>query len=117
LKLASQYSRSLLEASLDLFVTISANGKITDVNEATIKVTGIAREKLIGTTFSNYFTEPAKAEEGYHQAFEKGFVSNYPLTIKHKNGKLMDVLYNASVYKDDNGHVLGVFAAARDITI
>ncbi|MBL7870967.1 MAG: response regulator [Cyclobacteriaceae bacterium] len=117
LKLASQYSRSLLEASLDLFVTIRANGKITDVNEATIKVTGITREKLIGTNFSNYFTEPAKAEEGYRQVFEQGFVSNYPLTIKHKSGKLTDVLYNASVYKDDNDRVLGVFAAARDITI
>ncbi|MCB0494104.1 MAG: response regulator [Cyclobacteriaceae bacterium] len=116
LKLASQYSRSLLEASLDLLVTISASGKITDVNKATIKVTGIAREKLIDTNFSNYFTEPAKAEEGYRQAFDKGFVSNYPLTIKHKNGKLTDVLYNASVYNDDNGNVLGVFAAARDIT-
>ena len=117
LKLASQYSRSLIEASLDLLVTISGKGKITDVNEATIKVTGIAREKLIGTTFSQYFTKPAEAEEGYRQVFEKGFVSNYPLTIKHKNGKLIDVLYNASVYKDDNGLVLGVFAAARDITI
>lgn len=116
LKLASQYSRSLLEASLDLLVTISANGKITDVNEATIEVTGIARGKLIGTNFSSYFTEPAKAEDGYRQAFERGFVSNYPLTIKHNNGKLTDVLYNASVYKDDNGLVLGVFAAARDIT-
>ena len=116
LKLASQYSRSLLEASLDLFVTISASGKITDVNEATIKITGIARENLISTNFSNYFTEPVKAEEGYRQAFDKGFVSNYPLTIKHCNGRITDVLYNASVYKDDNGIVLGVFAAARDIT-
>lgn len=117
LKEASQYSRSLVEASLDLLVTISANGKITDVNEATIKVTGVARGKLIGTNFSNYFTEPVKAEEGYQQAFDKGFVSNYPLTIKHKNGKFTDVIYNASVYKDDNGNVHGVFAAARDITV
>ena len=28
----------------------------------------------------------------------------------------MDVLYNASVYKDVRGNVLGVFAAARDVT-
>jgi len=58
---ASQYSRSLIEASLDPLVTISGDGKITDVNEATVKVTGIAREQLIGTDFSNYFTEPSKA--------------------------------------------------------
>jgi hypothetical protein len=46
---------------------------------------------------------------------KKNFVS-YALTIKHLNGKLTDVLYNASVYKDDKGEVLGVFAAARDVT-
>jgi len=115
-KQASQYARSLIEASLDPLVTISADGKVTDVNKASIEVTGIQRDRLIGTDFSNYFTEPEKAQEGYRQVFEKGFVADYPLTIKHKNGKLTDVLYNASVYKDDKGNVLGVFAAARDVT-
>jgi PAS domain S-box-containing protein len=115
-KQASQYARSLLEASLDPLVTISAEGKITDINEASIKATGVAREKLIGTDFSDYFTEPAKAREGYQQVFAKGFVTDYPLTIRHSDGRLTDVLYNASVYKDVRGNVLGVFAAARDIT-
>ena len=113
---AAQYARSLIEASLDPLVTISPEGKITDVNEATVKVTGIPREKLIGTDFSDYFTEPEKAREGYQQVFEKGFVTDYPLTIRHKDGNLVDVLYNASVYKDIRGNVLGVFAAARDVT-
>jgi len=113
---ASQYARSLIEASLDPFVTISADGKITDVNEATVRVTGVTREKLIGADFSNYFTEPEKAREGYQQVFAKGFVTDYPLTIRHRNGRLTDVLYNASVYKDTRGNVLGVFAAARDVT-
>lgn len=113
---SSQYARSLIEASLDPFVTISADGKITDVNEATVRVTGVQRDQLIGADFSNYFTEPEKAREGYQQVFARGFVTDYPLTIKHKNGQLTDVLYNASVYKDIRGNVLGVFAAARDVT-
>ena len=115
-KQASQYARSLIEASLDPLVTISADGKITDVNEATVKVTGVPREKLIGTDFSNYFIEPTKAREGYQLVFSKGTVTDYPLTIRHSDGKVTDVLYNASVYKDVAGNVLGVFAAARDIT-
>ncbi len=115
-KQASQYARSLIEASLDPLVTISPDGKITDVNEATVKVTGVPRAKLIGTDFSNYFTEPAKAREGYRLVFSEGTVTDYPLTIRHVDGKLTDVLYNASVYKDIAGAVLGVFAAARDIT-
>ena len=115
-KQASQYARSLIEASLDPLVTISPEGKITDVNEATIKVTGLPREKLVGTDFSNYFTDPGKAREGYQQVFAQGYVTDYPLTIRHVNGRLTDVLYNASVYKDTRDNVLGVFAAARDIT-
>jgi PAS domain S-box-containing protein len=115
-KTASQYARSLLEASLDPLVTISPEGKITDVNEATIKVTGVLREKLVGTDFSNYFTVPEQAREGYQQVFAQGSVTDYPLTICHEDGRLTDVLYNASVYRDARGNVLGVFAAARDVT-
>lgn len=116
LRSASQYARSLIEASLDPLVTISPNGKVTDVNEATVKVTGVPRDRLVGTDFSNYFTEPGKAREGYGQVFAKGFVTDYPLTIRAEDGRLTDVLYNASVYKDSDGNVLGVFAAARDVT-
>jgi PAS domain S-box-containing protein len=115
-KQASQYARSLIEASLDPLVTISPEGKITDVNEAAVKITGMRREDLIGTDFANYFTEPEKARGGYQLAFARGFVTDYPLTIRHKDGRLSHVLYNASVYRDVNNHVLGVFAGARDIT-
>jgi len=111
-----QYARRLIEASLDPFVTINAEGKITDVNKAMIKVTGVSRGMLINTEFSGYFTEPKKAQDIYIQVFKKGFIVDFPLTIKHKNGSLTEVSYNASVYKDDEGQVQGVFAAARDVT-
>jgi PAS domain S-box-containing protein len=113
---ASQYSRSLIEASLDPLVTISAEGKVTDVNKATEEVTGVSRDNLIGSDFADYFTEPQKAREGYQQVFSQGSATDYPLAIRHASGKVTDVLYNASVYRDAQGKVLGVFAAARDIT-
>ncbi|MDY7574608.1 PAS domain S-box protein [Actimicrobium sp. CCI2.3] len=116
LKRASQYSRSLIEASLDPLVTISAEGKITDVNTATEQVTGLMRTELVGSDFTDYFTDPVQAREGYQQVFAKGFVTDYPLAIRHRSGKITDVLYNASVYRDDVGRVLGIFAAARDVT-
>jgi PAS domain S-box-containing protein len=110
------YARSLIEASLDPLVTISAEGRITDVNEATIEVTGVAREELIGSDFSQFFTVPEMARKGYQQVFEKGYVTNYPLTLRGKNGRLTDVLYNATLYRDNKGTVQGIFAAARDVT-
>ncbi|GFO56446.1 hypothetical protein GMSM_34530 [Geomonas sp. Red276] len=115
-KQASQYVRSLIEASLDPLLTISGEGKITDVNEATVKVTGLSREELLGTDFTRYFTDPDQAREGYRLAFQQGAVTDYPLTIRHRDGSLVDVIFNASVYRDAQGTVQGVFAAARDVT-
>jgi len=115
-RIASRYARSLIEASRDPLVTISPAGKITDVNEATVRVTGVERGHLVGTDFSDYFTEPDRAREGYLQVFAQGFVTDYPLTIRHTGGDLTDVLYNASLYKDTGGQVLGVVATARDVT-
>ena len=77
LRLASAYNRSLIEASLDPLVTIGSDGRITDVNVATEKVTGHSREELIGTDFMDYFSEPEKAKAGYQQVFQDGFVRLY----------------------------------------
>jgi PAS domain S-box-containing protein len=113
--LSSKYSLSLIEASLDPLITINTEGKITDTNEATARITGIEKSKLIGSDFFDYFTEHQKAREIYKEVFKTGSVSDYPLTILHKEGKLTDVLFNGSIYKDDFGNVLGVVIVARDI--
>ncbi len=113
----SQYARSLIEASLDPLVTISAEGKITDMNEATVNITGVTREFLTGTDFFDYFTVPYKAREVYKEVFAKGSVADSPLTLRHIDGKLTDVLFNGSIYKDDRGIVQGVVIVARDVTL
>jgi PAS domain S-box-containing protein len=89
---------------------------VTDVNQATEQVTGLPRARLIGSSFSDYFTEPANAEAGYQKVLSEGLVQDYPLTIRHLSGRTTDVLYNAAVYRNQAGQVQGVFAAARDVT-
>jgi PAS domain S-box-containing protein len=116
MRLANAYNRSLIEVSLDPLVTISSEGKITDVNAATEAATDRDRAELIGTDFSDYFTDPEKARSGYEQAFREGSVRDYALELRHRDGRTIPVLYNASVYHDEEGKVIGVFAAARDIT-
>lgn len=116
LLVAYRYNRNLIESSLDPLVAIGFDGKITDVNKATEEITGFLREELIGTDFADYFTDPKKAETSYQQVLEYGSVRDYPLEIKNKNNGSTPVLYNASVYKDVYNEVVGVFAAARDIT-
>jgi PAS domain S-box-containing protein len=116
LKLASQYSLSLIEASRDPLITINTDGKIMDMNEALANMTGMSREQLTGSDFFNYFTEPLKARKVYKEIFATGSVSDSPLILRHKCGKLTDVLFNGSVYKDGRGNIQGVVVVARDIT-
>lgn len=113
---ASQYARSLIEASLDPLVTISAEGKIMDMNRATANIIGLTHDEITDSDFFDYFTEPQKAREVYQEVFEKGSVADYPLTLRHVTGKLTDVLFNGSVFRDEKGHVLGVVIVARDVT-
>ncbi len=113
---AAAYNRNLIEASPDPLVTIGPEGVITDVNAATEQATGRGRAELVGTEFSDYFTDPARARAGYQQVFRDGSVRDYALELRHRDGHAMRVLYNASLYQDESGRALGVFAVARDVT-
>ncbi|HIH87572.1 MAG TPA: PAS domain S-box protein, partial [Methanosarcinales archaeon] len=110
------YNRGLIETSIDPLVTFDQEGIILDVNEATVHATGRGREELIETPFADYFIDPDKAYKGAMLTFETGEVRDYELVMKAKDGTETVVSYNASVYKDQAGKVVGAFAAARDIT-
>src|SRR5271157_4741725 len=115
-RLASTYNRSLLEASLVPLVTIGDDGKINDVNAAAETVTGRSRAELIGTDFSEYFTEREKAQAAYEQVCRGGIMRGYALELLHRDGHSTSVLYDGSLYRDASGNVIGVVAATRPIS-
>lgn len=116
LQRANRYNRGLLEVCLDPLVVIDPQGRISDVNAATEAATGHPREHLIGTDFAEYFTQPERAQTGYRQVFNQGQVRDYALELQHRDGRITPVLYNAAVYRDAEGEVEQVFAAARDVS-
>ncbi len=113
---AAAYNRSLLEASLDPLMVIGISGKIADVNEAAEKITGKSRAELIGFDFSGCFTDPAKANAGFREVLSNGQVRDLRLTIRHVTDGVTDVLFNASVVRNEAGELQGVFGAARECT-
>lgn len=116
LQSAQFYTRSLIEANVDALMTTDPLGIITDVNEPMAALTGRSRGELVGSPFKNYFTDPARAEDGIRQVVREGKVTNYELTAEAKDHRFTVVSYNAVTFNDANGKLQGVFAAARDIT-
>ncbi len=110
------YLRGLIEASVDGLITVDPSGTITDVNDRMCQMTGYGRNELIGTPFADYFTDPASATSGVGKTFQNGFVTEYALTLVSRTRRLLQVSFNASVFKDAVGKVRGILASARDVT-
>ncbi|MDN7024803.1 PAS domain S-box protein [Methanoculleus sp. FWC-SCC1] len=114
LERANAYNRSLIEASPDPMAVIDPHGVITDMNAAVESISGYARDALIKTAFSDYFTDPERAAGACREALETGSVRDYPLLLQNSDGHTVPLLCNASVFRDPDGTVLGVVVAARD---
>ena len=110
------YTRGLIEASPDIMVTFNSEGIITDANQQVVEVTGVPREKLIGSPFRQYFTDPDRAQRGAEMVFKEEKVRDYELELINHEGDHIPVSLNASVYRDMTGEIAGVYAIARDIS-
>lgn len=109
------YARGLLEANLDALVVMDCDGVITDVNKATVSITGCLHEELLGSQFKDYFDDPLRAQQGIDLSFKQNEVRNYELNLVNSSGELIPVSFNATVYRSPEGVVQGVFASARHI--
>src|SRR5260370_5326706 len=64
----------------------------------------------------DYFSEPERAVAGVRKTLDENFVTNYELLLRSRHRREILVSFNASVFKDTEGNVRGIFAVARDVT-
>jgi PAS domain S-box-containing protein len=110
------YTRSLIESNINAMVTTDPRGIITDLNRQMEALTGCTRDELIGTPFKNHFTDSGLAEAAINRVLTERNVNNYELTVRARDGSETVVSYNASTFYNRERKLLGVFAAAHDIT-
>jgi two-component system sensor histidine kinase/response regulator len=115
LREAHEYTRGLIESSIDAMVMVDGEMRIIDGNEQLAKLAEMPKKVLIGSPFDSYFADSAAAQDAIRKTFADGYVTNVDLVLKAAGGKEIPVSFNASLFYRA-GKVFGIFGVARDVT-
>jgi PAS domain S-box-containing protein len=111
-----RHTRNVIEANPDLMVILDAQGIIRDVNATAEQMTGLPREKLIGTASNLYLTGDINAEKNFARLLHEGFLTDIAYDILHLDGRITPIISNTRVQRDEAGNVEYIITAAHDIT-
>jgi two-component system sensor histidine kinase/response regulator len=115
LRSAQEYTRGLIESSIDAMVVVDRELRITDGNEQLARLTEVPKRDLFGSRFDAYFKDPGLANAAIERALADGFVANCDLVLCAASGKEIMVSFNASLFYRE-GQVFGIFGVARNVT-
>jgi diguanylate cyclase (GGDEF)-like protein/PAS domain S-box-containing protein len=113
---SAHYNRSLIEACPDPLTAVGADGQITDVNDAWLKITGIPRGELIGSSLAIRFSDPELARTLCREAFVRGPLRDYPVAIRDASGNSVHLLCDAAPYRNLENQVAGILLIAHDVS-
>ncbi len=110
--------RTLFEESKDVIFICTADGHFIDINQAGIELFGYAsKEEINHLHIGNDIYVDAHVRESNNRLLnEQGFVKDFEIAIRRKNGEVRIVLETSTVVKDDIGNVIGYRGILRDIT-
>ncbi len=109
--------RSLFESAREGILFSGPEGKIMRVNSATATMLGYdSPEELVGVPAVELYQDPKAREAMFKEIMEKGYVEQYELTAKKRDGSPIHVLCSDLTRLDDEGNILQTEAFFIDIT-
>ncbi|MEI6614651.1 MAG: GAF domain-containing protein, partial [Chrysiogenales bacterium] len=118
LALSERRYRTMFEESQDVIYMADINGNLTDINQAGVELFGYAtRLELLQINISRDLYENSRDGEKFLAAIMiSGFVKDYEVNLKTKNGKAVVVLITARAEYNESDRVIGYRGIMRDIT-
>jgi diguanylate cyclase (GGDEF)-like protein/PAS domain S-box-containing protein len=114
---ADRLYRALVETSTDVIVLIGVDGRIRFINEACREVLGFGPEEMMDGHVRDFNAN--RELPGSDVAFERILGgesrSRRRMTARRKDGTAVELMFNASPLRSDDGRVIGVVVIATDI--
>ena len=103
--------RKIFENVVDVFYEASLDGKMVNVTPSVERLTRYTREELIGEPMERFYYDPSVRDPLLKELQEKGFVTNFELEIRDKDGKPISAVLSSRLLIDDNGKPISIVGA------
>ena len=108
--------RTLFEESKDTIFISDPGRRIIDINQVGIELFGYTKEELFSLDLEKLYSNPEDREVLWQKLYRSGFVSDFEVEMKRKDGEKIFVHLSMSVIKDDAGHISGYRGIIHDMT-
>ena len=108
--------RALFEGSRDAIYVTAREGEIVDANPSMVDLFGYCREEIIGLNARRMYVDPEDRRKFQQQIEREGFVRDYEIKLRKKDGIQMECLLTATVRRADAGTIVGYQGIIRDVT-
>ena len=108
--------RNLFEGSREGVYITTREGNFVDFNQAFLDLFGYSREELMVLQAQDSYVHPGDRYRFQKEIEKSGFVRDYEVKLRKKDGKEMDCLLTASVRRGNDGTILGYQGIIQDIT-
>jgi PAS domain S-box-containing protein len=108
--------RRIFESFEDLYYQLDKKGIIRVLSPSLYRLTGWSPDELIGKPDSYLYVQPKDREYIVAELFRRGFLRDYEVLLKKKDGTPTYASLTASILTDPDGRQRGVAGTLRDIT-
>ncbi|MBI5073901.1 MAG: PAS domain S-box protein [Nitrospirae bacterium] len=115
-RLSEKRYRSLFESSMDAIYITEREGPFLEVNQATLDLFGYTREEMIGMDVRRIYADPDDRHRFQQEIEKQGYLRDYEVCFKNREGDEIDCLLSSSVLFTDDGNILGYQGIIRDVT-
>lgn len=102
--------QNIFDSLVDVYYKADMEGKIIELSPSASKLVGWEIKDLIGTDILNVYFNPEDRKLLLEEIKKNGFVSNYEVILKDKEGNPVYVMVNSRLVKDeqDNPYIEGI---------
>jgi len=119
LRQSEERYRSFFDTSRDAVFMTTLDGQFIDVNDSALELFGCApdkREDLLGKNVAAFYAYPEERNAHAGLVARMGFLKEYPVDLRKKDGTIIHALITTVVRKDHDGSVIGFQGTIRDVT-